>query len=228
MVNANHADGENAPPPGEIEETAADWQVSVRFSPGVLTAGMDPIGFVRYLRTFCELQRVKVLEDALPEADLVDAETCYLAFQMDLRTREPRSRIEGAFEFVREDCELEITEVRSEPQREPAIASAPSRAFVDGYAGESGQQIEGAGVGVPQAPIQGRSKREGAPDANVLSRSVRVDAGKLDYLITRIGELIIAAAGVNLLARRGGNSELEERTSTLAAWWSKFEKARCS
>jgi two-component system chemotaxis sensor kinase CheA len=38
----------------------------------------------------------------------------------------------------------------------------------------------------------------------------------LDYLITRIGELIIAAAGANLLARRSGDTELEESTSTLA------------
>src|SRR5581483_11562152 len=46
--------------------------------------------------------------------------------------------------------------------------------------------------------------------------SIRVDAAKLDYLITRIGELIIAAAGANLLARRTGNGELEESTSTLS------------
>lgn len=216
-VKADHGDNANETPQSEIAETVTDWEVLVRFSPGVLTAGMDPLGFIRYLRTFCELRRVKVLEDALPEADLVHAETCYLGFQLDLRSSAPRSRIEGAFEFVREDCTLEITEVRTEPPGKPAMTRVPSRPLSEGEAGESGPQIEASGPGERQSPTQGRSKREGVPDAGVLYRSVRVDAGKLDYLITRIGELIIAAAGVNLLARRGGNSELEERTSTLAA-----------
>jgi two-component system chemotaxis sensor kinase CheA len=181
--------------PSTSAQTTTDWQVLVRFSPTVLTAGMDPLGFIRYLRTFCELRRVEVLEDTLPGPESFNAETCYLGFHMDLRTSAPRSRIEGAFEFVREDCTLQITELHAEPHRDAQIPAGPSS----------------------PPPTQARPKREGAPEANVLSRSIRVDAGKLDYLITRIGELIIAAAGVSLLARRGGNSELEERTSTLAA-----------
>lgn len=81
---------------------------------------------------------------------------------------------------------------------------------------------DGTRIAQPQTPErqsatpQVSARREGAVQASALSQSVRVDAGKLDSLITRIGELIIAAAGVNLLARRGG-SELEERTSTLTA-----------
>jgi len=47
------------------------------------------------------------------------------------------------------------------------------------------------------------------------SRSIRVDADKLDHLINLVGELIIAGAGVNLIARRANNAELQESTSTL-------------
>jgi two-component system chemotaxis sensor kinase CheA len=43
-----------------------------------------------------------------------------------------------------------------------------------------------------------------------------VDAEKLDHLITRIGELIIAAAGAQLAARRTRDGDLVEHTSTLA------------
>jgi two-component system chemotaxis sensor kinase CheA len=46
--------------------------------------------------------------------------------------------------------------------------------------------------------------------------SIRVDAEKLDHLITRIGELIIAAAGAQVAARRARESDLIEQTSTLA------------
>jgi two-component system chemotaxis sensor kinase CheA len=48
------------------------------------------------------------------------------------------------------------------------------------------------------------------------SQSVRVDADKLDRLINLVGELIIAAAGANLIARRVRNVELQEANATLS------------
>jgi two-component system chemotaxis sensor kinase CheA len=49
------------------------------------------------------------------------------------------------------------------------------------------------------------------------SRSVRVDADKLDRLINLVGELIIAGASANLIARRARIPELLESTSTLSS-----------
>jgi two-component system, chemotaxis family, sensor kinase CheA len=49
------------------------------------------------------------------------------------------------------------------------------------------------------------------------SRSVRVDADKLDQLINLVGELIIVGAGVNLVARRAGIADLQESTSKLSS-----------
>jgi two-component system chemotaxis sensor kinase CheA len=52
---------------------------------------------------------------------------------------------------------------------------------------------------------------------NAESQTVRVDATKLDELITRVGELIIAAAGAQLVARRSGNAAMEESIATLSS-----------
>ncbi|MGE5651390.1 MAG: chemotaxis protein CheA [Bacillota bacterium] len=49
------------------------------------------------------------------------------------------------------------------------------------------------------------------------NRSIRVDADKLDHLINLIGELIIAGASTNLIARRAQIAELQEATSTLSS-----------
>jgi two-component system chemotaxis sensor kinase CheA len=45
---------------------------------------------------------------------------------------------------------------------------------------------------------------------------IRVDAEKLDELINLVGELIIAGAGTNLIARRAGMADLIESTATLS------------
>ena len=169
----NAAGGVASTAPPEL----ADWHLCVRFGPGVLTSGMDPLGFIRYLQTFCEIVALQVLDDALPPPAEMDPESCYLGFEIDLRTASSKASIEAAFEFVREDCTLSLT---------PVVSKA--------------------------APVTAAPVRE----VTAASAFIRVDAGKLDNLITRIGELIIAAAGANLLARRARNSELQETTSNLS------------
>ena len=174
-----------------VADALDDWDVCVRFGPGVLTSGMDPLGFIRYLQTFCEILTLEVLDDQLPPAHEMQPETCYLGFAMHLRTSSGRDNIEAAFEFVRDDCTLSITSV---------VKAAAATA-----------------VAAPPAAVSEPRDLPGEPERKQAAAFIRVDAGKLDYLITRIGELIIAAAGANLLARRTGNSELEESTSTLSS-----------
>jgi len=50
----------------------------------------------------------------------------------------------------------------------------------------------------------------------VEARLIRVQADKLDQLIDLVGEMVIAGASANLLARRSGQTELVESTSVLS------------
>ena len=89
------------------------WHISVRFDPNVLKNGMDPLAFIRYLTTFGTITGLQVIDDALPEVDQFDPESCYLGFEIGLKTDAPKTRIEAAFEFVRDDCTLRILPPRS-------------------------------------------------------------------------------------------------------------------
>jgi len=168
-----------------------DWRLSVRFGPGVLAAGMDPLGFVRYLQTFCEIRALQVLDDQLPPPAQMDPEVCYLGFEMELRTASGKEAIESAFEFVKEDCTLAVTLM--------------------------GKAAAGGGAGAASAPGGTLAESGKKPAGDSAAAFVRVDAAKLDFLITSIGELITAAAGTNLLAQRSGSSELVESASTLSS-----------
>ena len=201
IANLDSGAPSDAPASGSAARDAAagaaatSWHVSVRFALEVLKAGMDPVAFVRYLATFASLESVSVLDEGLPSPERFDPELCYLAFDIKLRTREPRERIESAFEFVREDCTLRITQLSAaavapaQAAAPPETAAAPS---LNAGATDTGKRASGAA-------------------------SIRVDAHKLDRLITHIGELIIAAAAANLAARRAGKTDIEEHTSTVAA-----------
>lgn len=190
----------SAPSVAADAPAAIDWRLSVRFAAGVLAAGMDPLGFIRYLRSFCELRRLKILDGTLPPPEEFQPEHCYLGFELELSSAAERSRIEGAFDFVREDCTLKLERLQNaEPQAPVAALPLQDRRRL----ADRRRTSAGAGPGTPV-------------EVKAVPGSFRVDAAKLDALITRVGELIIAAAGVDVLARKDGSADLRERASTLA------------
>jgi two-component system chemotaxis sensor kinase CheA len=84
------------------------WHISLRFGRDVFKNGMDPLSFVRYLATLGELTHVATLQDGMPAAAEMEPECCYLGFEIRFKSDADKARIEGVFEFVRDDCELRI------------------------------------------------------------------------------------------------------------------------
>ncbi|MGC1457720.1 MAG: chemotaxis protein CheA [Steroidobacteraceae bacterium] len=213
------------------------WHISVRFGPEVLTAGMDPISFLRYLGSFGQLQGVTLISSALPTAASMNPELCYVGFELGFRTAASRERIESTFEFVKEDCTLRLLPPGSSHGeyhnllQEAGVEVARIRDILTACAGLSGPILEH--LLQPQVTTSGQMASSAlhatgpvrTPDRTappkpagsaVDNRTVRVAAEKLDSLITHIGELITAAAGANLTARRSGNAELQESTSRVS------------
>jgi len=99
-------------------EVGADtWHISLRFGPDVLRNGMDPLSFIRYLGKLGELASVTTLCDAMPDAAAMDAESCYLGFEIDLKSGASKAEIESAFDFVRDDAIIHILPPHSEMAR---------------------------------------------------------------------------------------------------------------
>jgi chemotaxis response regulator CheB/HPt (histidine-containing phosphotransfer) domain-containing protein len=84
------------------------WHISLRFGQDVLRNGMDPLSFIRYLSTLGEVISVTTIVDAMPPADEMDAESCYLGFEIDLKSEAGKQTLEEVFEFVRDDCKIAI------------------------------------------------------------------------------------------------------------------------
>jgi two-component system chemotaxis sensor kinase CheA len=209
----------------------AHWRIAVRFGQDVFRNGMDPLSFIRYLGTFGEIERVVTVADRLPALDALDAETCYLAFEIYFASEADRAAIEGAFEFVADDCMLDVARADERSEREAStIPTAPSAAM-DGTADGTTPQEAQASSSEPapetesapaSTPTQAQTMQQptakspsGPPPAE--RQSVRVDADKIDRLIDLVGELITASASANVLAKRIHNAELQESTATLSA-----------
>ena len=82
------------------------WHISLRFGSDVLRDGMDPLCFIRYLGTLGTITAIVTLADALPAAEEMDPEACYLGFEIAFASNADKATIESAFEFVRDDCRI--------------------------------------------------------------------------------------------------------------------------
>lgn len=193
--------------------------LSLRFGADSLRSGMDPLSFLRYLTTMGEVVAVTTLEDLLPEADAMDAETCYLAFQVTFEATVPRGAVEDVFEFVRDESDVRILTA--------ATSAAEARDLVESF-GDLGTQVDalvrGSGLGflldeddyvadvLPDAvvaPAQHPAAPTGRSEKVYQeARTIRVDAERLDRLIDTVGELVISGAGAGLSAAAHGDDSV--------------------
>ncbi|NMG65534.1 chemotaxis protein CheA [Azoarcus indigens] len=234
---------------GGVVETDC-WHISLRFGQDVLRQGMDPLSFLRYLTSLGTIVRLETLADAMPAADDMDPEACYLGFEIHFASSADKAAIERVFDFVRDECTLHILPPRSrladyvalikalpeDPMRLGEIlvrVGALTQAELDvGLAAQ--QATEAAATEETAAPPLGeilveqqvvqpelveaavvKQKQVGEKKA-AEARLIRIQADKLDALIDLVGELVIAGAGVNLLAARSGLAELTEATSVMS------------
>jgi len=99
---------------GTVERAGGDtaisdcWHISIRFGRDVLRMGMEPLAFLRYLLNLGEIVHLTTLCDALPPADEIDPECCYLGFEITLRSHAAKEQIENVFAFCRDECDLYI------------------------------------------------------------------------------------------------------------------------
>ncbi|WP_439857877.1 chemotaxis protein CheA [Pseudomonas syringae] len=220
-ASAGTADSASASVVSDDEPSAEVlWHISLRFGVDVFRNGMDPLSFLRYLNTLGQMVQVTTVTDSIPAVEAWDPESCHLGFEIDFRSAAGHAAINEVFDFVREDCAVEITPVNETPDHvEPTgteLVSQPEHSPM-----VASGELLGDQRAVPRTPATATATAVERPSSaseqkNKDGRYVRVNADKLDELINLVGELVIASAGASLLAKSCDNDPLQEASSTVS------------
>ncbi len=196
--------------PAAIPEGPPLNRFAIRFSlpADALANGTRPLPLIDELRELGECQ-VTAITDQVPPLEALNPTDCHLAWEVFLATEHSRSAIEDVFIFVIDDMTLEIEEVvsglsdESEPEPEPELelASPPT--------------AEASPASAPGEPVaESKAARS--------SETVRVPAERLDELMDRVGELVIAQSRLKQVAAgsidpnlRAVSEEIERLASEL-------------
>jgi two-component system chemotaxis sensor kinase CheA len=181
-------EGAGAPLAAPAGEPATAWKIRIRLPANALANGINPLPLLDELRELgaCEVQATT--DEVPPLAELVPTE-CRIGWDVLLTASAPRSAIEDVFIFVLDEMTLEIEEV-----------STPPAAGVVEAASAVPTETAAAAREAPAAATDGRATRGG--------ESVRVPAERLDELMDRVGELVIAQSRLKQISAGASDPHL--------------------
>jgi two-component system chemotaxis sensor kinase CheA len=182
----------------DIEAVVAPTQWRLRMAPtaAMYAKGHDAAILLRELRRLADVQID--CEVAGINAAAFNAEEAYLNWTVSLPADVPENAIRDVFDFVGDDCPIELARDDVAP-----IAAAPAPPFPQPAAAPDSHA---SGIASP-APAH---VTDSGVKAQSAAATIRVDLERVDRLIDLVGELVINQA---MLAQRVGSSEVAQSSS---------------
>jgi two-component system chemotaxis sensor kinase CheA len=172
---------ESAGDPAVVAAPAAPalntWRVRFSLPADALVNGTRPLPLLDELRELGDCTVVAVT-DAVPDFDALVATECHLAWDVTLITKHGRDAIEDVFIFVIDDMTLDIQAVGDAPVEAAVVETAV---------------VETVAAAAKDETQAGEGRKAGGD-------TVRVPAERLDEMMDRVGELVIAQSRLKQLA----------------------------
>jgi two-component system chemotaxis sensor kinase CheA len=156
------------------------WRVRFSLPADALMNGTRPLPLLDELRELGDC-RVVAVTDAVPPLEALVPTECHLAWDVTLVTKHDRDAIEDVFIFVIDDMTLDIQAVGADPV-EPATAAVETNVV----------EVE--------TPVPGDAGAASDTRGGKTGDTVRVPAERLDEMMDRVGELVIAQSRLKSLA----------------------------
>jgi two-component system chemotaxis sensor kinase CheA len=172
--------------PVPVKAAEEGWHIRFRLPADAMATGTNPLLLLDELRDLGTASIVALAQD-VPPLEAIDPLGCYLHWDVTLRSDHPRSAIEEVFLFVIDEMELNIGPL------------APPHDDVSPPAQEVAARREEEPVATPFAAAKA-GKQEARSDTKSANNSIRVPAERLDELMDRVGELVIAQSRLRQIA----------------------------
>jgi two-component system, chemotaxis family, sensor kinase CheA len=169
---------------------AVDYRISFRPDPGILLRGTNVQALFDELRALGPC-RVRALTDAVPPLATLDAEQCFVHWDIELRTAAGPNAIRDVFLFVEDGSDLRI---------EATAATAATAAPAAPVAGAAPPTTS------PAKDAAGPVASPGKPQAK--DAMIRVTSEKLDRLVNLVGELVMNQSRLQQVAARVDSADL--------------------
>jgi len=180
------------------------WSISFAPESYILQTGNEPIRMFKELRGMGHLA-VRADLSEVPSFSDLDPESCFITWQLELETELEKLAIKEVFEWVEDDCKLEIRSTAEQNNQSNVITTLTE----DDDQKEADLKIK-AIPGAPQTdkklvPIKNTETNTKVGKKAAATTSIRVGIDKVDTLIDLVGELVITQS---MLGELGDNFDM--------------------
>ncbi|MGE8719755.1 chemotaxis protein CheA [Leptospira terpstrae] len=228
--NNNSKQNQNSSIPGYL--------ISFRPNRNVFAQGLDPISFIGYLKKIGKIQALRTIAETIPNSDEFDPESCYLGFEIHLVSDSDLETVRKVFNFIESDSFLHILPPGSNvedladlsgqlPEEEILLGNIwkEIQILTDATLINYFEELKVRKTGISTSFIKAQTSasfpepiqktEELKNPTNTLkdqnkSSTIKVDSKRIDNLINRVGELVVASANMNQLIGTMEDSNLQE------------------
>ncbi|MBB4052800.1 two-component system chemotaxis sensor kinase CheA [Devosia subaequoris] len=193
----------SAEPAPKAEKTI--WRLDFYLPSDALIYGTNPVLLLEELAEIGPAT-ITALTDRVPDLAVLDPETPHIGWRVDIDADDPTAAIDDVFLFLRNNMELSLVQLNATDllAQEAETAEEPVAAELEDQPGPA------AAPTTPQSPAP-RAKSAAATDTaeRTAASSLRVPAERLDELMDRVGELVIAQARLSQIAGLSSDTALK-------------------
>ena len=184
---------------GELE----GWKLRFKLPPEFMEIGGNPVAILEELMEIGGPDtKVEALLDGLPALAELKPNELHTAWEMILPPSADEGDIRDVFMFHEDSMELELTAIRGAA---PVVEAAPVEAEAVPVDAEAAP-AEAVKTEAPKA----EAKKSGGKKSGSANVQMRVSAERLDDIMDRVGELVIAEARLSDLAQKLNDPNLTE------------------
>jgi two-component system chemotaxis sensor kinase CheA len=181
----------------------ATWRLEFYLPSDALIYGTNPVLLLEELAQIGPTS-VTALTGRIPELAALDPEVPHIGWRVDIEAEDPTAAIDDVFLFLRDNMELSLTRLEAGP----AAPAAPV-AQVE-QAQPTPEPVPTAAILAAQSPTPKARPAAGGDTADrAAASSLRVPAERLDELMDRVGELVIAQARLSQIAGLSSDTALK-------------------
>ena len=211
LLNGDSSAGERNTP--EVEAVVGQWRIQFQPEPQILMSGNEPLRIFRELAAFGEL-KVEANIDQVPTFDQLTADECFISWTLWLAADVDEEQILEVFEWVIDECQLEIEQIgqNPEPAQQPAPQAIAEEANAQAIKAVSATTTTPPSVALKPSPVEPTEettpiKPNTPANAQGGSSSIRVGIDKVDELINLVGELVITQS---MLSEMGDSFSIDK------------------
>ncbi|MCA1451749.1 chemotaxis protein CheA [Bradyrhizobium sp. BRP22] len=200
------------------ESRPAGWQLRLEFESHILRNGSNPLDL---LDDLCKLGPCFVvpLTDGVPLLDELEPEDCYLKWDVTLHSGCDKAAIDDVFMFVQDEMKLTLVPLAQVERAAPALAMPVAEVEPAAPPAPAPAAAVSPAAAEPSTPPERKREEPKRAEERGIA-TVRVQAERLDELMDRVGELVIAQARLSQLAAAGSDLSIKmiaEEIERLAA-----------